>query len=205
MKQKMKIFCVMVIMLVMGFTLTGCAGTPTSASRSARPASDPNYTYRVTGDFAGWTSFYEDDYMMENVAANDPRINSIGALSNALYIYLYEYTPDTANPAGWTVDYPGFSIDGNFAVKIIRLVSSDYEPEGWEFDIWIPSTEAGGVTNLTPDTLITPANRSDEARDAARDGLGSYNDNPALRSPGTYYIVFAVMNDRTRAIGAVLK
>jgi len=166
---------------------------------------DPNYNYRVTGNFAGWTSNFEQRYMMENVARNDARIKPLSsALRNAEHIYLYEYTP--AGNAGWNVTYSGgINVDGDYAVKFIRLAKDEGEPSGWGFDMWMPSAEAGGFSNLSPDTLFVPMNRSDEARDAAGDGLGSNNDNPVLLRPGTYYIVFAVMKDRTRAMGAVLK
>jgi hypothetical protein len=184
--------CVMVI-------FTGCD----------RATPDPNYNYRVTGHFAGWGSHFESQFMMENVARSDARIRPLrSALRNAQHIYLWEYTPNQANAAGWTVDYagPNISLDGMYAVKFIRLIPDDFEASGWMFNMWIPSAEAGGITNLSPDTLFTPRNRSDEERDAARDGLGSNNDNPVLlRGPVSYYIVFAVMNDRSRAMGAVVK
>jgi hypothetical protein len=170
---------------------------------------DPNFNYRVTGHFAGWGSHFESQFMMENVARSDARIRPLrSALRGAQHIYLWEYTPNTANAAGWSVVYPGVNInlDGMYAVKFIRLAPDDFEVSGWMFDMWIPSAEAGGITNLSPDTLFTPMNRSDEARDAAGDGLGSNNDNPVLLGgPVSYYIVFAVMRDRSRAMGAVLK
>jgi len=110
--------------------------------------------------------------------------------------------------AGWNVEYSGANIklDGVFAVKFIRLNPDSAEPSGWIYDMWIPSTEAGGVKNLSPDTLFVPKDRSDEERDAAGDGLGSCNDNPVLlKGAVPYYIVFAVFKDKSRGVGAVVK
>jgi hypothetical protein len=54
--------------------------------------------------------------------------------------------------------------------------------------------------------MYVPLDRSNEARDAAGDGLGGYNDNPVLLNGAVdYYIVFAVFKDKSRGIGAVLK
>jgi hypothetical protein len=176
-----------------------------TACEKATP--DPNYSYRVTVNFAGWGNEFEQRFMMENVAKSDARIKSISsALKDAQYVYLYEYTPSEA--AGWTVDYSGanISVDGRYAVKLIRLSKDSSEPSGWTFDMWMPSTESGGLKSLSPDIMFVPMDRSDEQRDAARDGLGSNNDNPVLlKGDATYYIVFAVFKDRSRGIGAVLK
>jgi len=162
---------------------------------------DPNYNYRVTGHFANWDSNYEQRFMMTSIAITDERIKDIrGALTDAMYIYLWEYNAASVNPAGWTVNYSGagINLDGRFAVKIIRLMKNG------DFDMWMPSAEAGGMRNLSPDTLYVPMNRSDAARDAARDGLGSNNDNPVLLNGAqTYYIVFAVFRDGSRGLGAV--
>ena len=206
MRKKWMIIGVIVMLAVIA---AGCASTSgTAATTRAVAENDPNFNYRVTGQFAGWGQTFEAQYMMENVAKDDPRIAPIhAALADANYVYLYEYTPDTANPAGWTTDFPGagISVDGNFCVKIIRLIADSTEASGWFFDMWIPSTEAGGVSNLSPNTFFTPMARTDEEADAAGDGLGSNNGNPVLLKAGTYYIVFAVMNDRSRAMGAVAK
>ncbi|MCL2244745.1 MAG: hypothetical protein FWC03_09835 [Treponema sp.] len=197
----------------------GCAGQPAASSSTAAPAAaaaapagpanDPNYNYRITGNFAGWGNSYEAEWMMENVSKDDPRIAPIrDALADAMYVYLKEYTPDVSNPAGWDVTYSGanISLDGNFAVKFIRLVADASEESGWFHDMWVPSTEAGGIKNLSPDTVFTPMARSDEEAEAAGDGLGSNNGNPVLiGGVNTYYVVFAVMNDRSRAMGAVVK
>lgn len=206
------------VMLIAGVTVfsTSCASNQAADAGTARAAAevatpDPNFNYRVTGQFAGWGNLYEEEFMMENVARTDPRIASLSeALVDALYIYLYEYTPDVDNPAGWNVDYPGvdISVNGNFAVKFIRLKPDldEFEDSGWDFDMWIPSTESGGMANLTPDTIYMPPDRPDEVAAAAGDGLGSVNGNPALiQGANTYYVVFAVMSDRSRAMGAIVK
>jgi len=190
-------------------TILMVVGVTVFFASCAKAVPDPNYNYRVTGHFAGWGSHFEAQYMMENISRSDERIKPLSsALKDAQHIYLWEYTPDTRNAAGWTVGYPGagINLDGMYAMKFIRLAKEPSEPSGWMFDMWIPSAEAGGITNLSPDTLFTPRARSDEERDAANDGLGSNNDNPVLlKGPVTYYIVFAVMKDRTRAMGAVVK
>ena len=190
-----------------GFFLMIAAFAVIIVSCGGKAVEDPNYNYRVTGNFAGWGSNYEAEFMMENVARNDARIRPLSnALKNADYIYLYEYTP--AGNAGWSVSYSGanVNVDGDYAVKFIRFARDASDPSGWGYDMWMPSAEAGGFANLSPDTLFVPMNRTDEARDAAGDGLGSNNDNPVLiRGAGTYYVVFAVMKDRTRAMGAVFK
>ena len=195
----MKRFSVILIAAVIAVCLAGCD----------RAVEDPTYNYRTTGHFADWGSNYEANFMMTNVSRSDARIKDIkAALKDAQYIYLYEYASSQVSPAGWTVDFPGagISLDGRFAVKIIRLARDSYESSGWGFDMWVPSTEAGGVKNLSPDTLFVPMDRSNEVRDAAGDGLGSYNDNPVLlKGAQTYYIVFAVFKDRSRGIGAVVK
>ena len=188
----------LIFAVIIGFVfLAGCA--------KATP--DPNYNYRVTGHFADWTSGFDSVFMMENVASNDERIKPLrSALRDAEYIYLYEYTP--TGSAGWTVDYPGLniSVDGVYTVKFIRLARADDLPDGWEYDMWMPSTESGGFANLSPDTLYVPPGRSDEAAAEANDGRGSVNSNPViLTGPNTYYIVLAVMKDRSRAMGAVAK
>ncbi|MCL2276995.1 MAG: hypothetical protein FWC21_03775 [Treponema sp.] len=172
-----------------------------------KPVPHSGYNYRTTGHFADWGSNFDSRFMMENVAPNDSRIAPLkNALSNAANIYLWEYNTASVANAGWSVEYSGRNIsqDGKFAVKFIRLIADSTESSGWLFDMWVPSAEAGGIANLSPDTLYTPMNRSDEARDAAGDGLGSNNDNPVLLGGnGTYYIIFAVMKDNTRAMGAI--
>jgi len=195
----MKKFAFILIVAVAVFGLMGCD----------KATEDPNYGYRTTGHFADWGSNFEQRFMMENVSKSDARIKDIkGALKDAQYVYLWEYNSAAVAPAGWTVDYPGAGIsqDGRFAVKFIRLGKDDFESSGYAFDMWIPSTEAGGVRNLSPDTLFVPMDRSDEAANAAGDGLGSNNGNPVLlKGAQTYYIVFAVLKDRSRAVGAVVK
>jgi len=170
---------------------------------------DPDHNYRVTGHFADWGSNYAAEFMMTNVSKSDPRIKAIkGALKDAQYVYLYEYTPNMSKAAGWNVEYSGASIklDGVFAVKFIRLNPDSFEPSGWAFDMWMPSTESGGLKNLSPDTMFVPKDRSNEERDAAGDGLGSNNDNPVLlKGAVPYYIVFAVFKDKSRGMGAVVK
>jgi uncharacterized lipoprotein NlpE involved in copper resistance len=184
---------------VIAFCLIGCD----------KAKEDPSFKYRTTGHFAGWGSNYEQNFMMTNVSKSDARIKDIkSALKDAMYIYIYEYTPDRSSLAGWNVEYSGASIslDGIYAVKIIRLAQDSGEQSGWAYDMWIPSTEAGGVKNLSPDTMFVPKDRSNEDRDAAGDGLGSYNDNPVLlKGAQTYYIVFAVFKDKSRGMGAVVK
>jgi len=169
---------------------------------------DPNYNYRVTGHFADWGSNYEEKFMMTPVAKSDQRLKPIKSeLKDAQYIYIYEYTPDQNNRAGWDITYTGTgNLDGIFAVKFIRLAKEPSEPSGWMYDMWMPSKEAGGLKNLSPGTLFVPKDRSDEERDAAADGLGSNNDNPVLlKGFVSYYIVFAVFKDKTRGMGAVVK
>jgi hypothetical protein len=175
----------------------------------SKAVEDPAHNYRVTGHFADWGSNYASEFMMTPVSKSDARIKDIkGALKDAQYVYLYEYTPNLSKAAGWNVEYTGANIklDGVFAVKLIRLNPDSYETSGWAYDMWIPSTEAGGVKNLSPDTLFVPKDRSDEERDAAKDGLGSCNDNPVLlKGAVPYYVVFAVFKDKSRGMGAVLK
>ena len=179
------------------------------AACDTKPVPHSGYNYRTTGHFAGWGNNYETRYMMENVASSDKRIAPIkSALKDAASIYLWEYNPAAIDDAGWNVSYSGVNInlDGKFAVKFIRLIADASESSGWLYDMWIPSAEAGGVKNLSPDTIFTPKARSDEERDAAGDGLGSNNDNPVLlKGAVPYYIVFAVMKDNSRAVGAVVK
>jgi len=179
------------------------------AACDSKAVPDPDHNYRVTGHFADWGSNFASEFMMTNVSKSDARIKAIkGELKDALYVYLYEYTPNMSKAAGWNVEYSGANIklDGVFAVKFIRLNKDSLEPSGWIYDMWIPSTEAGGVKNLSPDTLFVPKDRSDEERDAAGDGLGSCNDNPVLlKGAVPYYIVFAVFKDKSRGVGAVVK
>ena len=195
----MKRFAFILIAAVIAVCLAGCD----------KAVEDPTYNYRTTGHFADWGSNYDAAFMMTNVSRSDARIKDIkAALKDAQYIYLYEYDPTRVAPAGWNVDYPGVGIsqDGRFAVKIIRLARDSYEASGWGFDMWMPSTEAGSLKNLSPDTMYTPMDRSDEAAEAAGDGLGSNNGNPVLlKGAQTYYIVFAVFKDRSRGMGAVVK
>ena len=184
-------------------------GIAVSFTSCDKAVPDPNFNYRVTGHFAEWGNSYEARFMMENVSRSDARIKPLKtALKDAQHIYLWEYNPAAVGDAGWNVEYSGRNIrfDGKFAVKFIRFIPDSSETSGWMYDMWVPSAEAGGITNLSPDTLYTPMARSDEQRDAAGDGLGSNNDNPVLlKGPVTYYIVFAVMKDRSRAMGAVVK
>jgi hypothetical protein len=179
------------------------------AACDSKAVEDPDHNYRVTGHFADWGSNYASEFMMTPVSKSDARIKDIkGALKDAQYVYLYEYTPNMSKAAGWNVEYSGANIklDGVFAVKFIRLNRDSFEASGWIYDMWIPSTEAGGVKNLSPDTLFVPKDRSDEERDAAKDGLGSCNDNPVLlKGAVPYYVVFAVFKDKSRGVGAVLK
>jgi len=181
------------------------------AACDSKAVPDPAHNYRVTGHFADWGSNFDSNFMMTNVSKSDARIKAIkGALKDAEYVYIYEYTPNLSKSAGWNVEYSGatppISLDGVYAVKIIRLNPDSLEPSGWAYDMWVPSTEAGGVKNLSPDTMFVPKDRSDEERDAAKDGLGSCNDNPVLlKGAVPYYIVFAVFKDKSRGIGAVVK
>jgi hypothetical protein len=188
------------VIAVIALGLVACGG---------KAVEDPDHTYRVTGHFADWGSNYASEFMMTSVSPSDARIKAIkGALKDAQYVYLYEYTPNMAKAAGWNVEYSGANIglDGVFAVKFIRLNRDSLEASGWAYDMWIPSTEAGGVKNLSPDTLFVPKDRSNEERDAAGDGLGSHNDNPVLlKGAVPYYIVFAVFKDKSRGVGAVVK
>jgi len=153
--------------------LAVCAVTFT-ACRKARQ--DPDYNYRVTGHFANWTSNYEEKFMMTPVAKCDARLKPIKPmLTDAQYIYLYEYTPNKNNAANWNVIYSGkgINVDGIYALKFIRLEKDSSDSSGWTFNMWMPSAEAGGLKNLSPDTLFTPMNRSDEERDGAKDGLAA--------------------------------
>jgi len=188
------------LIAVIAFGLAACGG---------KAVEDPGHNYRVTGHFADWTSNYSGEFMMTCVSKSDARIKAVkGALKDAQYVYLYEYTPNMAKAAGWNVEYTGASIklDGVFAVKFIRLNPDPSESSGWAYDMWIPSKEAGGIKNLSPDTLFVPKDRSDEERDASKDGLGSWNDNPVLlKGAVTYYVVFAVFKDKSRGMGAVVK
>jgi len=195
----MKRFAVFMVIAVIAVCVIGCD----------KAVEDPTYNYRTTGHFADWGSTYDANFMMTNVSRSDARIKDLkAALKDAQYIYLWEYDTTRVAPAGWTVDYSGAGIsqDGRFAVKIIRLARDSYEASGWGFDMWMPSTEAGSLKNLSPDTMYTPMDRSDEAADAAGDGLGSNNGNPVLlKGAQTYYVVFAVFKDRSRGIGAAVK
>jgi hypothetical protein len=194
-------FATLAVIAVIALGLAACS--------DEKAVEDPGHNYRITGQFANWGSNYTDEYMMSSVSKSDARIKPVRkALKDAQYVYMFEYTPDMENSAGWKITYSGanISLDGIFAVKVIRLNPEPSESSGWVFDMWIPSTEAGGVKNLSPDTLFVPKDRSNEERDAAGDGLGSYNDNPALlKGAVPYYIVFAVFKDKSRGMGAVLK
>jgi hypothetical protein len=54
--------------------------------------------------------------------------------------------------------------------------------------------------------MFVPKDRSNDERNAAGDGLGSYNDNPALlKGEVPYYVVFAVFKDNSRGMGAAVK
>ena len=197
--MKKTISILLCVLLLSALVFTACA--------KATP--DPNYNYRVTGNFADWGSNYEERFMMTPVAKNDARLKPIAkALKDAQYVYIYEHTPPSG-AAGWTVDYPalGISVDGNLAIKLIRLAPDSSDRSGWGHDAWMPSTEAPNFRpSLSPDTLYVPMDRSDEAAAAAGDGLGSVNGNPALlKGATTYYIVFAYFKDRTRGLGAVVK
>jgi len=210
MKKRQVLF--IAIIAIIALFAVGCAniqkGIPTGWN-PAPAASDAKYNYRITGQFAGWTQTYDAKYMMENVSKDDRRLAPLGAaLDDALYVYLKEYTPDTEEPAGWSVEFSGMniSLDGNFAVKVIRLIEDATDDSGWFFDMWIPSREAGGVINLSPSTLYTPPARVPEVATAAGDGLGGNDDNPVLlKGAVPYYIVFAVLEGGRRAMGAIVK
>ena len=199
MKKSGIILLVILMAAGMAVIFTGC---------DTKPVPHSGYNYRTTGHFADWKTDYNTQFMMENISSSDKRVAPIkNALKDAAHIYLWEYNPASVADAGWNVSYSGgINADGKFAVKFIRLIADATDPSGWFYDMWVPSAEAGGVKNLSPDTIFTPMSRSDEERDAAGDGLGSNNDNPVLlKGAVPYYIVFAVMKDNSRAVGAVVK
>lgn len=149
---------------------------------------------------------------MVAIAKNDERIKSADLdLDGVEFLYLLEVTLP-GEEAGWGVNYiidgVNTTLDGNLTVKIIRTAVSDTDnvPE-W----WAQSPESGEIKNLTPSTLFVPpfvenAATSEivgEGDAAVTFTSGAWNDNPAALAAGSYYAVFAVYEDGSRALGLV--
>ncbi|MFA6800813.1 MAG: hypothetical protein WCR19_01740 [Acholeplasmataceae bacterium] len=179
------------VVLTLTFTLASCV--------SGEVLEDADHDYYGTGNFASWDKATADDaYMMEAIARNDERIDSIVKdTKGAEAIYILEVVlPSEA--AGWNVPYTIDGVetvlDGNLTVKVIQTDVDSEVP-----NYWAQSPESGKVTNLTPDTLYVPA-----FVETAVDGAGNWNDNPVALEAGTYYLVF-VLFDGSKGMALIEK
>jgi len=193
----MKKWMIIGIVVMMAVLAAGCAST--SVTQAA-----PTVLYKAGGAFSNWGE-YDPAFMFTPVQKNDSRLAPLAsALANAREVYLYEHTvgPDEGWTGSWTGGVP---FEGSLIFKAIKWIPEPEAEDGWAIQFWAPSPESGAVANLTPDTLAMPLWRPDDVRDAAADGLGGWNEDPYLKTKGTYYMVFAIMNDGSQALGAVKK
>jgi hypothetical protein len=186
----MKKLFVLLLGVVLSIGLVGCNS----------PLENTEKAYYVTGQFASWGDVLVADsaFTMEAIAKNDERVASIkDDLSDVEFLYLKEIVL-SADAAGWDVTYKidgtETVLDGNLTVKIIRTAFDDHDMVDW----WAQSPESGEITNLTPATLYIPPFVEENV-----DQAGGWNDNPVALSAGTYYAVFAEMEDNSRALGLI--
>ncbi len=185
------------------------------AACQAEPLANPDYDYIITGQFNGWgvpkdandASKIDAKYQMEAIAVSDARVASIKAqLKNAKYLYIVEHVV-TDTGAGWDFGYAlteGAAVtkfDGNQAIKVIK---TKYTEEGgvgaWEQN-WLPDAGNTTVVSLTPGTIYLPPH----SEAPTYENSGAWNDNPAVLTAGTYYIVFVEYTDGTFGLGAIAK
>ncbi len=181
----------LLVVLTLVFTLVGCV--------SGEVLEDEAHDYYATGQFAGWGDATADSaYMMEAIARNDERIDSIvDETKDATALYILEIVLPDAD-ADWTVTYTidgeEVVVNGNLTVKVIQTDADSEVP-----NYWAQSPESGEITNLTPDTLYVPP-----FVESSEDGSGGWNDNPIAFEAGTYYFVFVVF-DGSKAMALIEK
>ena len=190
-EETMKKLVLLLVALFGAFALVGCV--------SGDILADEAHDYYATGNFAGWGDAVGNDaYMMEAIARNDERIESIvKETKGAVYLYLLEVTLPTTD-AGWTVTY---TIDGtetvyngNLTLKMIRTDAGDEVPNWWG-----QSPESGKIDNLTPETMYIPPFVEENVG-----GAGGWNDNPIAFAAGTYYFVY-VKFESSQAFALIAK
>lgn len=217
MKKFVTIMLVAVVAISALFVLVACS----------KPLEDKENTYVITGQFAGWGDVIGEDgpkaeYKMTAIATSDKRVKSIKAdLKDAKYLYIveHEFTNNkgeewvtTENEAGWeagwsvkykiTEDATEFTeVDGNMAIKVIRAKQETAGGETAWVPAWLPDAGNTNVKSLTPETLYLPPHSEAETYP----GSGAWNDNPMVLKAGTYYVVFAEMNDGTFGLGLIAK
>lgn len=188
----MKKLFLLVLVAIASFALVGCV--------SGEVLVDEAHDYYVTGQFAGWGDAPgNDDYLMEAIARNDERIDSIVKdTKDAKFLYLAEITLP-AEDAGWevtyTIDGEEVVVNGNQTVKMIRTDAGDIVTN-W----WAQSPESGEMVNLTPDTFYIPPFDDTDA-----DGGGDWNANPIAYEAGDYYFVYVKYEDNTQALALIAK
>jgi hypothetical protein len=85
--RKIALLAALAVIAVTALGFAACGGS--------KAVEDTDHNYRITGHFADWGSNYAGEFMMTCFSKSDARIKAVkGALKNAQYIYLYEYTPD---------------------------------------------------------------------------------------------------------------
>ena len=181
----MKKFGFLAMLLIGLVTLAACGPRGDDVIRA-----DEDNQYFAMGQFAEWSP--QEQFELEAIATNDDRVSSIlSDIVDAEYLYIVEVT-FSAEDAGWsntfTEDGDEVTFNGNQAVKVMRLDAEDAQT-------WMPSPEGGEIRNLTPDALFMP-NFVDPDGDDYEEGLGHWNDNPFVREPGTYYIIYARVNNQ---------
>ncbi|MCB9498684.1 MAG: BMP family ABC transporter substrate-binding protein [Bacillales bacterium] len=170
--------------------LAGCAGTILENAEK---------DYYAVGQFNGWgTAVGDETYKMTAIAINDERVASIKAeLKGATALYILQVVLP-ATDAGWSFEYKidgeVVTFNGNLAVKVVRTAIGDPDT----IDFWAQNKESGAIDNLTPDTLYLPP-----YQETATDGEGTWGDNPGALEAGTYYVVYAELEDGTKAMGLV--
>ncbi|MDD5292747.1 MAG: hypothetical protein PHW40_00370 [Candidatus Izemoplasmatales bacterium] len=185
----MKKLLLLVVGLLATFTLLGCVSDEVLASATK--------DYYVAGQAVAWDTVPAGK--MTAIARSDERIKSIVSKTRgATALYLLEVT-FPATEAGWTITYKingtVTTFDGNLSVKIIRNAKDDTLSRDW----WAQSPESGLIKNLSPKTLYIPPFVEDNV-----DQAGTWNDNPVVLEPGTYYIVFAEF-EGSKGLAAVPK
>ena len=180
----MKKLVLLLVALFGAFALVGCV--------SGEVLVDEAHDYYVTGAFAqvgDWVTTGDEDFLMEAIARNDERIESIvDETKGAKFIYIYEVTFPEGD-AGWTVTYKINGVEtilnGNLTIKMIRTDAGDEVPN-W----WAQSPESGEIENLTPETLYVPPFLQENV-----DQAGDWNANPVALETGTYYFVYVKYED----------
>ncbi len=174
----MKKFGFFAVLFIVLFTLSACGG----AAELEETVADDENEYYAMGPFSEWAP--QEAFRLVS-------LDGLDSLIDAEYLYIVEVT-FSAEEADWsetfTEDGDEITFNGNKAVKIMRLDAEDAQT-------WMPSPEGGEIRNLTPDTLFMP-NFVDPDGDDYEEGLGHWNDNAFVREPGTYYIIYARVNNQ---------